>query len=551
MNKIFVMRNFSFACFVFCLAAFFQGCQKEVSFEQPNTLAKGRLQSDATGDCLPKVVNGSYAVGQALNASNTITVTVNVTQPGNYRIFTDTVNGYFFRATGIFTTTGTQTVTLVGGGTPFAPGINNFVVAFDSSFCDIQITVTSPGVGTLGGAPNACTPITVNGVYSPSAVMNSSNNAVVTVNVTNAGGFIITTDTVAGIWFSFSGNLNAGAQSVTLQANGTIPAGTTSGNRTFTVRLGSSRCTFVVNIQAPGSGTLDCTNPVFAGTYTAGVAMNSSNTVQLGVNVNSAGAYSIRTDTVNGVWFTGSGNFTTTGPTTVTLTANGTPTNPGTFTYTVRWGTSSCTFTRTFNTQVSDYFPRTVNSNWSYEIDDDATDSLYRYVIPQTLTITSGTYAIFMENDGSGADSSGYYRKSGSDYFEWLGFDNGLGNTIWLDYIFLKDNVAAGSPAWKSNPITISIGGTPFTIRFSHQVTQKDISVTLNTSLGSQTYNNVIVVEERIEAQLAPGVWQDLSSTLGYLRSFYARNIGLIQQLGLDGSNNIDYKLELRRYQVF
>ncbi len=66
--------------------------------------------------------------------TNTITVSVNVINTGSYIITTDTVNGYFFRATGIFTTPGVNNVTLRGNGTPFAEGTNNFVVAFDSTF---------------------------------------------------------------------------------------------------------------------------------------------------------------------------------------------------------------------------------------------------------------------------------------------------------------------------------------------------------------------------------------------------------------------------------
>ena len=39
------------------------GCQKELSFEGPNTPAEGSLQADITGDCLPKTVNGVYEAG--------------------------------------------------------------------------------------------------------------------------------------------------------------------------------------------------------------------------------------------------------------------------------------------------------------------------------------------------------------------------------------------------------------------------------------------------------------------------------------------------------
>ena len=91
------------------------GCQKEVSFELGNTPAKGSLQSDVTGDCLPKTVSGTYSAGMALvPATNTISVSVNVLSTGTYIITTDTINGYFFRATGTFTTVGVNNVILRG-----------------------------------------------------------------------------------------------------------------------------------------------------------------------------------------------------------------------------------------------------------------------------------------------------------------------------------------------------------------------------------------------------------------------------------------------------
>jgi hypothetical protein len=124
------------------------GCQKELSFEGDNTPAEGSLQSDVSGDCLPKSVNGVYEAAKPLRPdSNTITVSVNVVKTGTYDIRSDTVNGYYFRGTGSFTTAGSNTVTLRANGTPFAAGINNFVITFDSTICDIQVTVLPAGSG--------------------------------------------------------------------------------------------------------------------------------------------------------------------------------------------------------------------------------------------------------------------------------------------------------------------------------------------------------------------------------------------------------------------
>lgn len=92
----------------------------------------------------------------------------------------------------------------------------------------------------------------------------------------------------------------------------------------------------------------------------------------------------------------------------------------------------------------------------------------------------------------------------------------------------VKDNVAAGTN-WKSGGFAGVIAGpppTPLNIRFSFTIPagQKDIAVTVVTSLGTVTYQNVIVVEEKFEVEVTPGVWQDATTTLDfYGKSYYAR----------------------------
>ncbi len=349
---------------IYWLAAFVivvVGCQKELSFEGSNAPAKGSLKSDATGDCLPKTVNGTYmATNPLVPTTNTISVQVNVSTTGSYVVGTDTVNGYYFRAVGIFTTLGINNVTLRGYGTPFTGGVNNFVVSFDTTFCDIQVTVISPGVGTLGGSPNACAPIIVNGGYSPGVALTASNNADIQVNVTTPGFFNITTDTIDGIWFNYAGNLTTpGPQTVTLLARGSLPAATATGTKTFTVKLGTGRCTFPVIVAAPAAGTVDCTAAVVSGTYTLAIPLvPATNTVQISVNVTTIGAYNITTDTVNGIWFNASGTFTATGNTPLTLAGHGTPTGSGgSATFTVKFTPSTCTFSVTIGNGLGAYTP--------------------------------------------------------------------------------------------------------------------------------------------------------------------------------------------------
>lgn len=61
----------------------------------------------------------------------------------------------------------------------------------------------------------------------------------------------------------------------------------------------------------------------------------------------------------------------------------------------------------------------------------------------------------------------------------------------------------------------------------------------------------MIVVEEKYEAEVLPGVWQDLTTVVGYGKSYYARGVGLIKYEAFDATGALAFQQELRRYQVF
>lgn len=94
--------------------------------------------------------------------------------------------------------------------------------------------------------------------------------------------------------------------------------------------------------SSSGTATITNCSSTPAGTYKQGVAMNSSNTLTITVNVTQIGSWVVSSGTANGVKWSGSGNFTALGSQNVTLTASGTPTNSGSFPYTFTLGTSTC-----------------------------------------------------------------------------------------------------------------------------------------------------------------------------------------------------------------
>lgn len=96
-------------------------------------------------DCSSTIANGTYAIGNPLNGSNTITINVLVNVIETYTINTNTVNGYSFSGSGTFSTVGLNTITLSGSGTPTAAQTDTFTITFigKGDTCNTDITVTS------------------------------------------------------------------------------------------------------------------------------------------------------------------------------------------------------------------------------------------------------------------------------------------------------------------------------------------------------------------------------------------------------------------------
>ncbi len=334
-------------CGFFLVSAFLvlQSCQKELSIETGGTASVGSLQSDVTGDCLPKTVAGAYEEGTTLDGNlNFIEVSVDVTQTGAYTIYTDTVNGVFFRATGLFSTTGVQLVKLKGAGTPFDEGIHNFVVTYGASTCVVAVTTLPAGAAgpaefTLVGGPGACNAAVVQGTYIAGTPIGGAHSVILNVNVTTIGTYSITTVASNGMTFSGTGTLGAtGPATITLAAGGTpVAPGTTN----IPVTAGSSSCSFDVVVTGPATFTINCAGSSTNGTFEVGTPLDGTNTIDLNVNVGAPGAYDI-SGSINGMTFTGSGNFTATGVQTIQLTGSGTPTAAGDFQLPVTAGTAAC-----------------------------------------------------------------------------------------------------------------------------------------------------------------------------------------------------------------
>lgn len=197
----------------------------------------------APGNCSGGVANGTYGEGLALNSSNTLTVTLDVTTIGTYNITTTTNNGITFSGTGAVIATGTQTVTLQGSGTPAAAGSFNIAIATAApGSCTVPLTVLGPAQFTAD-----CASATVNGTYKQGEALTAANTITLQVTATTAGAYSINIPAVDGISFSASGQLTAGANTVTLIGSGTP---TTAGTTSLPYTAGSTNCNVDVTVAA-------------------------------------------------------------------------------------------------------------------------------------------------------------------------------------------------------------------------------------------------------------------------------------------------------------
>ncbi|MBC7651815.1 MAG: hypothetical protein H7101_08705, partial [Deinococcales bacterium] len=160
MNKQF----YKIYSFVFCSLLLILSCTKETSFESGNLFgsAEGTLK-DSTGNCQGISIKGQYVMDSVLTDSNYVTITATITKPGNYKIYSDTVNGFWFRDSAFVLTAGVKTFKLKGYGKPILPKTANFTVLFNASACLFSITVTT----TAGGGGGGNTPTAPSGDYFP------------------------------------------------------------------------------------------------------------------------------------------------------------------------------------------------------------------------------------------------------------------------------------------------------------------------------------------------------------------------------------------------
>ncbi|MEO8415019.1 MAG: hypothetical protein ABI472_15225 [Ginsengibacter sp.] len=344
-----------------------------------------------------------------------------------------------------------------------------------------------------------------------------------------------------------------GEFTVTITSYGSnLVAGTFSGsvidsaNKIKQITLGKFTSTFspngnTGNVSAGvlGDSSGNCKPVTLAGTYTQGIALTAANTAQVQVTVASVGTYSIATNTINGVNFSKTGTFTSTGVQTISLTGSGTPLNAGLQNFSVTFGTSACSFGITFLAGVipsGDYFPLTLNSNWTYDLQGGtAADAVHSAVISYAPTFGGNSYTTIAAYDVPPAQAfdSAYYRKPGGDYYQYALFSNSIpfDQAVAGEFIFLKDNVPSGT-SWSSPDISGTVNGVPITATIQMTITAKSVPVTI----GTFTFPDVIKVKYEYFIKGNPVVLQTAER-------WFAKNDGEVYNSISDGTRTSAYNI--------
>lgn len=183
-----------------------------------------------------------------------------------------------------------------------------------------------------------CASTVAMGSYVQTRELTASNYLKVTVNVTKLGNYTMTASTTNGYNFYGTGVfLNLGTQTVQIPGQGT-PQTVRVDDLAINANGTDVTCTppVSVNVLSPaGTYTMSCGRAIVNGVYKVGVPLNASNTITLPVNVTVRGSYTIKTNTVDGISFSASGDFAATGNQNITLVGTGTPSSTNVKTLTI------------------------------------------------------------------------------------------------------------------------------------------------------------------------------------------------------------------------
>lgn len=273
-------------------------------------------------------------VGTLISNSNVTGViqyiTANVITTGTYSIST-LMNGITFSASGILSNTGSQSIVLTASGKPIVIGTNTFILNTSPNCSFNRVTIAQPSTNGTAIVNSWTTDITSGEMYLSTPVTDLTQTII--ADVASIGTYSIAR-TVNGITFSSSGTFEeTGLQTVLLVASGTPKS---LSNNSFSLNT-TPNCSFSITSKSYSSnGTSIISGWTIgqgSGNMLVGTPVNMVYQTII-ANVTSVGSYALKSF-LNGITFTASGIFTSTGTKTITLSASGTPEDSGIMQYAI------------------------------------------------------------------------------------------------------------------------------------------------------------------------------------------------------------------------
>lgn len=130
-----------------------------------------------------------------------------------------------------------------------------FIILSCQKEYSVETGSNSVSAGTLKDSLGDCQPILINGTYTENQSLTAANFVNVTLNVSSAGKYKVSTDTMNGFWFIDSGFFSSPGTYVVKLSGGGKPI--LAIQTDFTVSYGSSSCDFSITPNASSSGSLN------------------------------------------------------------------------------------------------------------------------------------------------------------------------------------------------------------------------------------------------------------------------------------------------------
>ncbi len=173
-----------------------------------------------------------------------------------------------------------------------------------------------------------CPSVKAEGEYIIEKGLDGNNYLVLKVNVTKPGTWSVVAKSAPSNGYSFTGQgvfTEKGIQTIRIIGQGT-PAVVQKDTFIISTTGSKDTCSTEIDVLTNISKySLQCSTAVVNGNYVKGTALIGTNTIVLKVNVSEIGSYAISTELTNGIRFSASGNFTSTGAQQITLLGTGNP----------------------------------------------------------------------------------------------------------------------------------------------------------------------------------------------------------------------------------